>query len=350
MASQRLQRVKRKVLREVVQENVADLKGTLGRRRRTASRRRLLRDLAIVALPVGLFTTYLLASMSGVSGPIGSSGVRGLLPPAESASGPVAPGTAPASWPPIDGVTVPADEVRPLSREAFPLPVRKIVLDPGHGGINSGASGPDGLLEKDLTLDISLRLEKLLLEEGFAVDLTRRGDEAISLEQRADFANRERGDIFVSVHLNWIDIREIRGIETFYLGPTDDPYLTELAASENRGSGYSLADFKQLVEQVYANARQDDSKRLAAEVQRSLYSALRRISPNLRDRGVKRAPFVVLTGTEMPAILAEVSCLSNEDEARLLKLPEYRDYIAEALFQGVHTYARRVTGGIDWGT
>jgi len=348
MASQRLQRVKRKVLREVVQVNVADLSGAPGGRRRGASRRRLLRDLAIVAVPVGLFTTYLLASMSGTPGSVASMG--GLLPSAEAPAAPAAVGTAAASWPPAEGITIPADGVRPLSREAFPLPVRKIVLDPGHGGINSGASGPDGLLEKDLTLDISLRLEKLLVEEGFAVDLTRRSDLAISLEERAVFANRERGDIFVSVHLNWIDIREIRGVETFYLGPTDDPYLTELAASENRGSGYSLADFKQLVEQVYANARQDDSERLASEVQRSLYTALRRISPNLRDRGVKRAPFVVLTGTEMPAILAEVSCLSNEDEARLLKLPEYRDYIAEALFQGVHTYARRVAGGIDWGT
>lgn len=347
MANHRLPRVKRKVLREVVQENVDDLQGTLVRRPREASRGRLLRGLAVVALPVGLFTTYLLASISGAPAPSGWAPVGSV----EANSGAIAPGPSPASWPPAgEGFTVPAEGVRPLSREVFPLPVRKIIVDPGHGGINGGASGPDGLVEKDLTLDISLRLEQLLAQEGYVVELTRRSDEAISLENRALFANRERGDIFVSVHLNWIDIREIRGVETFYLGPTDDPYLTELAASENRGSGYSLADYKQLVEQVYANARQDDSQWLASEVQRSLFGALRRIAPNLRDRGVKKAPFVVLTGTEMPAILAEVSCLSNEDEARLLKLPEYRDYIAEALFQGVHTYARRVTGGTDWGT
>jgi N-acetylmuramoyl-L-alanine amidase len=341
----RLQRVKRRLVREAVQANVDDLTGALlRRRRRAAARGRRLRQLAALAVPVALVSLYFVASAFGLRLPTWPQ-TRAAAAAGVRAAGSQA---ALAPTPAIDPATL--DRVRPISREVFPLPVRKIVLDPGHGGENTGALGPDGMMEKALTLDIATRLEELLRQQSFEVELTRREDSAISLEERAQFANRLQGVIFISIHLNWIDIREVRGVETYYLGQTDDPYLTELAANENRGSGYSLADFRQLLERVYVSARQDESNHLASDVQRSLYGALRRISPNLQDRGVKRAPFVVLTGTEMPAILAEVSCLSNEEEARLLKLPEYRDYIAEALFQGIHTYARRLTGGTEWGT
>jgi N-acetylmuramoyl-L-alanine amidase len=126
------------------------------------------------------------------------------------------------------------------------------------------------------------------------------------------------------------------------VGPTDDPFLNQLAASENRGSGYSLGDLRQLLDRIYAGVRQDNSRRLAEVVQRSLHRSLGKVNPQLGDRGVKSAPFIVLLSTEMPAILAEVSCLSNEEEARLLTKPLYRQYIAEALAQGLRSYADSV--------
>jgi len=227
---------------------------------------------------------------------------------------------------------------------AFPLDVRRIIVDPGHGGENLGTEAPSGLIEKEIALDIAMRLRELLETGSFEAELTRELDEFVSLEDRAVFANTRRGDLFISIHLNWIETREVRGVETYYLGPTNDPYLTQLAAEENRDSGYSLADFRGMLDRVYANVRQAESRRLAAAIQQSLYNSLRRVNPRLQDRGVKKAPFIVLTGTEMPAILAEVSCLSNEREARLLMTTGYRQYIAEALFEGIDTYAQQVRG------
>jgi N-acetylmuramoyl-L-alanine amidase len=199
-------------------------------------------------------------------------------------------------------------------------------------------------MEKDLALDIAERLRRLLQKQSFEVVMTREGDRDLSLEQRGVLANRAGGDIFVSIHLNWIENQRSRGVETYYLGPTDDPYLTRLAASENRESGYSMADMRPLLERIYAGVRQDKSHRLAETVQGALFQALGKLSPEVEDRGVKAAPFIVLLSTEMPAILAEVSSLSNEQEARLLTKPLYRQYIAEALAKGIRAYAAAVEG------
>ena len=158
-------------------------------------------------------------------------------------------------------------------------------------------------------------------------------------------ANRTAADIFVSVHVNSIrGSRAIRGVETYYLGPTDDPLLTKLAASENRGSGYTLAAYKSLLEQIYTDARQDESRKLAQAVQNDLYGHLRSNNSRLANWGVRKAPFVVLVATDMPAILTEVSCLSNPDEARKLATGEYRQEIAEALFKGIVSYAESREG------
>lgn len=239
---------------------------------------------------------------------------------------------------------------RPLDRSVFPLAVRKVVIDPGHGGENVGTEARGGVLEKTLALDISKRLRELLVESSYEVAMTRDGDEFVSLDDRAALANESGGDIFVSIHLNWIEERQVRGVETYFLGATDDPYLNALAARENRDSGYSVNDFRRLLERVFADVRQGESERLAREVQRGLYDHLRKVNPQVKDRGVKKAPFVVLTSTEMPAILAEVSCLSNEKEARLLTSPGYRQYIAEALFSGIDTYARSIGGSNQIGS
>ncbi len=265
---------------------------------------------------------------------------------AESAAPPpVTAGTAPS------GVTLATGSAARLvagppvrvSAGVFPLAVRRIALDPGHGGGDLGTRTPTGLTEKFLTLDIAGRLADRLTGAGFEVRLTRPDDRRVSLADRAKIANEAGADLYVSIHVNWIqDGRANRGIETFYLGPSDDPWVTRLASEENRESGYSLADVRRLLESIYADLRQEQSRSLARSVQSRLVSSIRQVAPEVADRGVKSAPFLVLTGTEMPAILAEVACLSNEDEARLLGQADYRDRIARALFEGIAAYSRAV--------
>ena len=170
--------------------------------------------------------------------------------------------------------------------------------------------------------------------------MTRDKDEAVPLRQRTALANAQGADLFVSIHLNWIDQSQARGMETYYLGPTEDPVLLQLAAQENRDSGYSLADFRRLLDHIYLSVRRDESRRLAETVQRTLVTSLHPKHPALVNRGVKTAPFAVLVGTEMPAILAEVACLSNAEEAQLLATPQYRQSIAQALLQGIRAYAQ----------
>jgi N-acetylmuramoyl-L-alanine amidase len=214
-----------------------------------------------------------------------------------------------------------------------------VVLDPGHGGDSPGARIGSAVAEKELTLDIALRLRELLAAAGFEVAMTREDDRAVSLEERAGVANRAGADLFVSIHVNWIENRDVRGVETYYLGSTDDPFVTRLAAAENVDSGYAQADLRELLASVYAGLRGDASRRAAAEIQRALLRSLRSVNPAIADRGVKTAPFLVLAETEMPAVLAEVSCLSNHEEAELLSRPLYRQYIAEALAAGIVRFA-----------
>jgi len=228
----------------------------------------------------------------------------------------------------------------PIDLAVLPLEIRKIVVDPGHGGKDTGTATSGGLAEKEVTLDIGLRLRSLLEQAAFEVVMTRDKDEAVPLRQRTALANTQGADLFVSIHLNWIDGGQVRGMETYYLGPTEDLVLLQLAAQENRDSGYSLADFRKLLDHIYLSVRRDESRRLAESVQRTLVTTLRQKHPTLVNRGVKTAPFAVLIGTEMPAILAEVACLSHPEEARLLATPQYRQDIAQALWQGIRAYAQ----------
>jgi N-acetylmuramoyl-L-alanine amidase len=221
----------------------------------------------------------------------------------------------------------------------FPLGVRRIVLDPGHGGEDAGAVTPLGTAEKDVTLDIGLRLRRLLERAAFEVFMTREVDETVPLAHRAVLANGRNADLFVSIHANWFPTPEARGAETYYLGPTDDPRARQLVAVENRHSGYALGDYRQLLESVYLDVRRTESHQLASVIQQELARILPKGTPPLLNRGVKMAPFLVLVATKMPAVLAEVSYLSNQEEARLLTTPEYRQRIAQALFQGIRAYA-----------
>jgi N-acetylmuramoyl-L-alanine amidase len=233
---------------------------------------------------------------------------------------------------------------RRLGRSVLPLSVRKIVLDPGHGGTQLGASSDSGVLEKEITLDIALRLRQLLEDANFEVLMTRETDETLSLERRAAFANRNHADLFVSIHVNWIPQRQVRPLETYFVGPTDEPAVLRLATVENVHSGYSLAAYRRLLDKIYIDTRRDESRALATSLHTELYRSLSEVNPELQNRGVKTAPFAVLVGTEMPAILVEVSCLSNQADVDLLTSADYRDRVALALLRGVRIYANGLDG------
>jgi N-acetylmuramoyl-L-alanine amidase len=240
----------------------------------------------------------------------------------------VVPRGAPHTW-------LPSQRIHP---DVLALMVRRVVIDAGHGGDDLGTSSAGGLKEKDLTLDIATRVRQALTTRGFEPILTRTTDIRLSLEQRAAAANGGQGDIFVSIHLNSLEPSSVRGIETYYLGPSGGLAL-DAAAAENLHSEYSLSNLRLLLEKIYTDVRRDESRRLATSVQRALVRTMRKTEPVLTDRGVKMAPFVVLAATEMPAILVEVSCLSNKDSAERLAKPEYRQTIAEALVSGIEIFA-----------
>ena len=339
-------RIKRQILRDLVQQNV-DL--IAGRRPRAVRRRHtlrlVLRFASFALLSLALFGSSRLLSTLAEPRPAVAAAPRPAKVPAKAPSPALAALAAPAvaaNGTALAGLTAP----RPVDAAIFPLAVRKVVIDAGHGGASVGTRTPQGVLEKDLALDIAVRLKRLL-DNDLQVVMTRESDQDVSLEQRGALANRAGADIFVSIHLNWIENRRSRGVETYYLGPTDDPYLTRLAASENRESGYSMADMRHLLDRLYAGVRQDKSRKLAEVVQGALFQSVGKLSPEVADRGVKAAPFIVLLSTEMPAILAEVSSLSNADEARLLTKPLYRQYIAEALAKGIRAYAEAGEGASE---
>jgi N-acetylmuramoyl-L-alanine amidase len=227
-----------------------------------------------------------------------------------------------------------------MSIAALPLSVHRVVIDAGHGGNDPGTTSSALLSEKDVTLDVAKRLAALLEKSGLEVVRTRSDDRLIPLRERARLANASDGDIFVSIHVNSIEQHTSEhGVETYYLGPTKDPTLTKLAADENRMSGYSVADLRKLLDGIYADARRDESQRLAGAVQGQLFTNLKAKDHGLENWGVKRAPFIVLVATDMPAILAEVGCMSNPSEVAMLQRAEYRQQIAAALFEGIHAYA-----------
>jgi N-acetylmuramoyl-L-alanine amidase len=239
--------------------------------------------------------------------------------------------------PPVP-VTPPGD----VNLSVLPLSVKRIVIDPGHGGDQPGAISSTGLAEKDVTLDIALRLRQLMKQSPFEVLMTRETDQTVTLANRVGFANSKKADLFVSIHINWLQPRLVRPLETYYVGATKDPQDLQLASLENRQSGYSLSEYRQLLEKVYLDVRRSESRALAETVEAELYRSLKPLNPKLDDRGVKTAPFAVLVGTEMPAVLAEVSSLSNDEDDKLLRDEQYRQKIAVALFEGINKYAKNL--------
>jgi N-acetylmuramoyl-L-alanine amidase len=225
------------------------------------------------------------------------------------------------------------------------LKIGRIVIDAGHGGHDSGTTGPGGIEEKEVVLDVALRLGKLLKQRlGADVIFTRDNDTFIPLETRTAIANKAQADLFLSIHANSSPDSSARGVETYYLNFTTSPDALEVAARENAVSNESIHELSDLVKKITLKDKIDESREFAADVQKSLYGDLEDGNPGLRDRGVKKAPFVVLIGANMPSILAEISFLTNSDDARELKQPAYRQRIAESLYRGVSRYISGLSG------
>ncbi|HEY5030100.1 MAG TPA: N-acetylmuramoyl-L-alanine amidase, partial [Candidatus Angelobacter sp.] len=228
---------------------------------------------------------------------------------------------------------------------ALGLKIGKIVVDAGHGGHDTGTIGPNGLEEKDLVLDVALKLGKLLEDKlGAEVVYTRDDDTFIPLETRTAIANKEQADLFISIHANSSDDPTARGVETYYLNFTSRTDALEVAARENAVSEQSIHELQDLVKKIALKEKIGESREFASDVQRSLYAGLSAKSPSLRNRGVKKAPFVVLIGANMPSILAEISFVSNPDDAKKLKTNDYRQRIADSLYKGVFKYVNSLSG------
>ncbi len=228
---------------------------------------------------------------------------------------------------------------------ALGLKIGKIVIDPGHGGHDTGTIGPNGLEEKDLVLDVGRRLGKLLEARlGAEVVYTRKDDTFIPLETRTAIANQARADLFVSIHANSSHDPDARGVETYYLNFTSSPEALEVAARENAVSEKSIYELQDLVKKIALKEKIEESREFAGDVEQSLHTGLAAKSPGIRDRGVKKAPFIVLIGANMPSILAEVSFVSNPTDEHHLETSEYRQRIAESLYRGIANYVNGLSG------
>ena len=223
---------------------------------------------------------------------------------------------------------------------ALGLKIGRIVIDAGHGGHDTGTIGPTGLMEKDLCLDVALRLGKLIEQKlpGADVVYTRSDDTFIPLEDRTRIANEAKADLFVSIHANSSPDHGARGVETYYLNLKGSPEAMEVAARENAVSQQGVHDLEDLVKKIARTEKIDESRELAEDVQISLAKRIQRTARPVKNRGVRKAPFVVLIGADMPSILTEISFLSNPADELLLKKPEHRQHIAEGVFQGVANY------------
>jgi N-acetylmuramoyl-L-alanine amidase len=218
------------------------------------------------------------------------------------------------------------------------LGVSRIVIDAGHGGHDPGAQGK-GLTEAELVLDIALRLEKLLQKvPGVEVMLTRRTDEFIPLPERTAMANREGADLFLSIHANASTNVTAHGIETYFLNFANNQSAAAVAARENAASAQAMGALPDFVKAIALNNKLDESKDFATQVQKAMVERLRGANKGLKNLGVKQAPFVVLIGAAMPSVLAEISFVTNAQEAKLLKGNPYRQRIAEALFNAIRKY------------
>ncbi|MGD2083045.1 MAG: N-acetylmuramoyl-L-alanine amidase [Chromatiales bacterium] len=379
--------LKRHILRGVYEDNVGIRRTSAGRDRapaphpppvasRQPARRPLLATLlvavALAAAALGLHegaTPWLKGlGVAERPAPVSPQGPAGVAPGPEAAQtladaphGPGRPGAAPAvalydigrgpeqwNWqvdvpldPPADYVAFLRDSKVPIA-DLFGLEVHTIVIDPGHGGTDPGATGAGGLEEKEVTLDIARRLRERLGAYGnIRVLLTREDDSRISLKERVAFAKARGADLFVSIHVNALPVDRIAMIETYYFGPHQDEQTLKLAERENDGSEFAVGEFKEIIAKIGDTMKTQESKVLATSIQRNLFRNLKRRNQDLVSWGIKTAPFVVLLGVDVPSVLAEVSCITNPDEEQRLATEGYRDEIAGYLEKGIVGYLRK---------
>ena len=235
----------------------------------------------------------------------------------------------------------PAPAGKPSLARQLGLGVRRVVIDAGHGAHDPGAIGIGGLQEKDVTLDLALRVRDLLRTAGYETVLTRDRDVYLPLEERTALANTARGDLFLSLHCNASDAGNLSGVETYFLNLASNVRSMQTAARENSMAVANMSDLQQIVREIQ-NSKMDESSQFAARIQRSLHDTLRRRYPDVKNLGVKQAPFYVLIGAQMPSVLAEVSFINHRTEGRRLADPAYRQLIAQALVDGVKRYVRTV--------
>jgi len=226
----------------------------------------------------------------------------------------------------------------------FGLRVSTIVIDPGHGGKDPGAVTDDGSFEKDIVLAIGLKLRDRLMQRGnYTVLMTRQNDESVSLQQRVDYSNSQKTDLFISLHLNSFRSQSRNFVETYYFGNSEDEQVTRLAQLENSASNYHYAEFNRMIRHISDTMKFQESKRLAEFVQKSLYANVKKYDRNTSNHGIKPGPFVVLLGLKTPSILVEVANLTSHGVEKRLKSSEYQDRIAKFLENGIVNYLNNTT-------
>jgi len=241
-------------------------------------------------------------------------------------------------------VPTPTRDGQATLTRALGLKIGRIVIDAGHGGHDTGTIGPTGLMEKDLCLDVALRLGKIIQQKlpGADVVYTRPDDTFIPLEERTRIANEAKADLFISIHANSSHDAQARGIETYYLNLKGSAEAMEVAARENSSSSDGIHDLEDIVKRIARTEKIDESKEFARDVQESLARNVQKSNRQIKDRGVRKAPFVVLIGADMPSILTEISFLSNPSDEQMLKKPEQRQRVAEGIYQGVAGYLQNL--------
>jgi N-acetylmuramoyl-L-alanine amidase len=258
--------------------------------------------------------------------------------PTETAS------VTPAEKPPLPAQ--PTREGYSMARQ-LGLGIQRIVIDPGHGGTDPGCIGRGGTMEKAVVLDICKRLKQLLdAHDGLEVIMTRETDIRVPLENRTVIANQKRADLFVSIHANANPSKKRSGVNTFYLNFSHDPSVIEIAARENATSTKNISEMKNILEKIVKNSKIMESKELAENIQKSLVSTLKKSYKEVHDLGFKGGPFWVLIGVEIPSVLVEVSHLSNAKEEAKLKTPQYRQCIAQGIYNGLTGYINSLGKGI----
>jgi N-acetylmuramoyl-L-alanine amidase len=288
--------------------------------------------------------SLLLPSVWGRSLPSRRARQTALLDAAREATSTDLVAAVPRAVAPLNSLEMPAGPPPKLASGRFSiarqlgLNVSRIVIDPGHGGHDPGAQGR-GITEAELVLDVALRLEALLQKTaGVEVMLTRRTDDFVPLPERTAIANREGADLFLSIHANASARASARGVETYFLNFADNLSAAAVAARENAASGQAMGALPDFVKAIALNNKVDESRELATYVQRAMLDRLRGSNRALKDLGVKQAPFVVLIGAAMPSVLAEISFITNPQEAKLLRSSAYRQRIADALLHAIRKY------------